>query len=433
MKKYFLLLFALFVNIFIISAQNKTELQFDDFISDCSNLEWPYPDSSVTIKIMQPLDHNNPDGPKYPQYIHIKHKDFSKPVVLHDRGYYARPNRTHELTKILQCNQVEIEHRFFSPSAPEEPIDWSKLDIEQAAEDQHRIAIALKKIYGGKWINTGGSKGGQAALFHEYFFPDDNDVTVAYVAPINRDMEDKRIPEYLADSISTKENRLRMLTYQRELLKRRDEIIPMLRREIEDNKYELVADINTCFEHSVFEMSFGWWQYKGEDIEEIPLPGATAEELYKPFKGNIGFFTKGAKKRVAPFNYQAYTEIGFYDYDTRPFKDLLIAVKNDFASNKPYFYDPYWSDPFDAAQIREVHDWLTNEAKEVIYIYGENDPWTATGIWPSGKTNSFRMTLKDGNHGASILKFKGEEREKILKALEKWLDLKIDREFIETL
>lgn len=281
-------------------SQDKIEVNFEDFLQECEDGVWGYDTLDITVKIMQPIDHDDPDGPKYPQYIHIKHKDFSKPVVLHDRGYYARPHRIHELTRILNCNQIEIEHRYFSPSAPEKPIDWTKLNIKQAASDQHRIAIALKKLYPSKWVNVGGSKGGQAALFHEYFFPQDNDATVAYVAPINRDMEDTRIPIYLADSISTKANRDRMLNYQRELLKRRDEIIPLLQKEIDDNKYELVSDINTCFEHSVFEVSFGWWQYKGENIEEIPLPGASAEELYKPFEGSIGFFTKGAKKRVAP-------------------------------------------------------------------------------------------------------------------------------------
>ena len=44
-------------------------------------------------------------------------------------------------------NQLSMEYRYFSPSRPE-PADWTKLNIEQAATDQHRITQALKaRIY----------------------------------------------------------------------------------------------------------------------------------------------------------------------------------------------------------------------------------------------------------------------------------------------
>ena len=430
MQKIKSIILVLFFSLSIF-AQHKDAIDLEKFLNDCKGGNWNYETNQITVKVMQPLDNNEPDGPKYPQYVHIKHSDFSKPVVLHDRGYYARPQRIHELTRILDCNQIEIEHRFFAPSAPEEPIDWTKLSIKSAADDQHAIVVAMKKLYKGKFVNVGGSKGGQAALFHEYFYPEDNDATVAYVAPINTDMEDRRITEYIKDSISTTSDRERMLNYQRELLKRREEIIPLFIKEVEDKNQTMIASVDSCFEHSVFEFAFGWWQYQKPDITKIPLPGATAEELYKPFEGTVDFFTVEGRDRVKPFNYQAYTQIGFYDYDTRPFKDLLIAVKNDFESNKPFFYDRTWSDPYDPEPLRKVSDWLTNEAENVIYIYGEFDPWSATGIWPSGKTNSFRMTEKGGNHGARITRFYGEDRERILTALEEWLDVKIDRSKVD--
>ena len=75
-----------------------------------------------------------------------------------------------------------MEYRFFTPSRPD-PADWSKLDIWQAASDQHRIFKALKKIYSKNWISTGGSKGGMTATYYERFYPRDMDGVVAYVAP----------------------------------------------------------------------------------------------------------------------------------------------------------------------------------------------------------------------------------------------------------
>ena len=428
MKKGYLLLIALLILFPVfVNAQEKgeKELKFLDEVSEMG--KWNFDSYEILLNFVQPVDHNNPEGEKFTQRVFIKHVDFDKPMVIHDRGYYARPGtQKTELARILNCNEVEIEHRYFAPSIPEN-VDWDYLTIEQAAADQHVIVQWLKKYYKGKFIATGGSKGGQTALFHEYFYPDDNDVVVPYVAPINLEMEDSRIWTYIYDSISTAENRKKMIDYQRALLERRDEIKPLVLQEIEEIGDTLLADYELCYEHAVMEFNFAWWQYGSGDISEIPDPSATVEELYKPFKGNIGFFLGNTRSRMDPFNYQAYTQIGFYCYSTTPFKDLLIAAKEDCSSNKPLFFDKLWDKPFDPEPMAKVHDFLVNKAERVIYIYGGNDPWSAPGVWPSGKTSSFRMTKKGGNHGTSILDFEGEDREKILTALEEWLDVKINR------
>ena len=58
------------------------------------------------------------------------------------------------------ANQISIEHRFFGESRPE-PADWSKCMIEQMAADQHAIIAALRTVYDGACLTTGGSKGGE--------------------------------------------------------------------------------------------------------------------------------------------------------------------------------------------------------------------------------------------------------------------------------
>ena len=102
-----------------------------------------------------------------------------------------------------------MEYRFFTPSRPK-PADWSKLDIWQAASDQHRIFKALKKIYGKNWLATGGSKGGMTATYYRRFYPNDMDGTVAYVAPNDvRNDEDSAYDDFF-EKVGTTECRDRL-------------------------------------------------------------------------------------------------------------------------------------------------------------------------------------------------------------------------------
>jgi len=77
--------------------------------------------------------------------------------------------------------------------------------------------------------------------------------------------------------------------------------------------------------------------------------------------------------------------------------------------------------------MRDVHSWLTNEGNNIIYLYGEVDPWSASAVEPAEKTNALMMVKKGGSHRIRIRDFKGKEREAILSALEEWLDVTIER------
>jgi len=425
-KKLFFTLLSIVIVAGILQAQENPQEELNLLEQIAAQGDFQFRNFEVVLEFPQPIDHNNPDGTKFKQRVFIKHKDFSKPVVFHTRGYFARPGSETELSKILNCNEIEVEHRYFAPSAPDS-IEWQFLTTAQAAADFHAVAQFLKQYYKGKWISTGASKGGQTALFQEYYYPEDADVVVAYVAPLNLAEEDERIPAYLADSISTPEARERMLNCQRALLERRDEIMPLVMKGLEESNTEFAGDPNVCYEYGVFETSFSWWQYGSGNFEDIPLPDASAEDLYKFLQNGITFFYKSFNDYFIPFNYQGYTELGFYGYDTTPFEDLLEYVDTDWASNRPFLVKEDWDISFNPEVMNNVHDFLMSEGNNIIYIYGEYDPWTSTGVWPNPETNAIRMTMPAGNHGTNILAFEGEEREKLISALEEWLDLKIDR------
>ncbi|NEE46489.1 aminopeptidase, partial [Streptomyces sp. SID8455] len=109
------------------------------------------------LKYTQPVDHRRPSRGTFQQRITVLHKDTARPTVFATSGYNVSTNPSRsEPTQIIDGNQVSLEYRFFTPSRPA-PADWTKLDIWQAASDQHRVFTALKKVYPKKWLATGGS------------------------------------------------------------------------------------------------------------------------------------------------------------------------------------------------------------------------------------------------------------------------------------
>lgn len=425
MKKF--KLFFLFVLTLIISinAQNQNEKFIKDIIEskdiDVTNFQF-------TLMIEQPMDHKDPSKGTFKQRVFVKHAGFDKPVVLHTRGYYARPGaKKHELSRILNCNEIEIEHRFFGPSTPDK-INWDVLTVENAANDHHRIVKLLKKYYTGKWINTGISKGGQTALLHRFYFPEDVDVTVAYVAPINLKENDERIYSFLEDSVSTAENREVVYKLQRALLERRDEIIPFIKKDIERQKLTFKMGFGLAYEMAVLESYFAYWQYKDGDVSKLPKPDGPVEDLYNFLKTNNTFmmFADQTNSLFMSAMVQNYKELGFYGYKTDGFEDLLRYAEGDFIDNKILLADSIKVE-FDGTAVNALNKWLKEEGNEIIYIYGGQDIWSATMFTPTDKTNALLMVKEGAAHGANIKSFKGENREKILTTLEEWLDLEIDR------
>lgn len=376
------------------------------------------------IFISQPIDHKNQKSKKFTQKIYLSHMDFSKPVVFVTEGYAANRNSKTELARILDANQIIVEHRYFGNSVPEN-LDWKYLTIEQAANDHHKIVELFKKLYNGKWVNTGVSKGGQTTLYHRYFFPNDVDVSVPYVAPVNLGQEDPRIYMFL-NSVGTEECREKIKKFQRAFLTKRDEVRTLLMKDAEQQNIQFAWDYDFVLEYMTLEYSFAFWQWGQTKCEEIPSPDASAEELYNHMKASnpLYFFTEQAMKDFGAFYVQAYNEVGYYGYDLAPFKDLLNEIKD--GSNIMLVPEGAKVE-YNCSSMQKVNTWLQKEASNILYIYGGNDTWSATSIQLLGENNCVKMVKRGGAHGTNIRSFEGEEKELIYSTLENWLGLKANR------
>lgn len=373
-------------------------------------------EEAYEIFITQPVDHNNPDGQTFKQQVFISYKDKCAPVILNLEGY-AADNRVQELSRMLNANQITVEHRYFGESVPD-PLDWQYLTIKQAADDHHKIVKLLKEYFDGDWISMGISKGGQTTYIHRYYYPDDVDVSVPYVAPLNFSRTDPRIHEFISEKVSTEECREKVLNFQKTVLKNKDELIPLWEEEVKDHEYSI--GLKEAFEYSVLEYSFAFWQWGNNSCEEIPGEDASNEDLIEHLIRNSPpeYFSDADIKKYEPFFYQAYVEIGYYDYDITSFGDLIEYVDG---GNQVF-------DPKDAELIynydlmKEINEWLKTKAEGMIFIYGEDDPWSATAVEIDENDEVAVKFLPEGNHRTRIKSFPEEEQEEIIEQIEEWLD-----------
>lgn len=247
MIRYSLVLFFALAFQFVFA---QSDLSFTDRLNDLEGIEVEAIESfdslyqTFKISIKQPIDHNNPEAGTFSQKVYLSHFDFNQPVVLVTEGYHARRNYLSEPAQFLNANQVIVEHRFFGESAPDS-LDWTKLTTFQAASDHHRIVELFKKIYPGKWLSTGISKGGQTTNYFRYYFPDDVTVSMPYVAPMNIEQEDPRINLFLR-TVGTPECRAKLLDFQRKLLAKEGEILPLLKRFKEQNNIDFPQSDGLC-------------------------------------------------------------------------------------------------------------------------------------------------------------------------------------------
>jgi hypothetical protein len=375
------------------------------------------------IFIDQPVDHFNPQSLRFEQKFYLSHIDKNLPVVIELDGYSVR-NRPNELSRILKCNQILVEHRYFGQSIPE-PFDWEYLDIRQTAEDQHRIISKFKEFYSGKWVSTGISKGGSTVIFHRRYYPDDVDASVAYVGPIARSIEDQRVYEFLKN-VSTPECRKRVYDFQIQIFENRDKYYPMFLEYAKEKEltYDLVGE-KAAFEYAILEYSFAYWQWNVDGCEKIPDENSNDEEIFEHFKKNSGveyFSDKDITENYA-FFYQAYKDYGYYAYETEPFKDYIRYADGQ----TPFFIPEGVNLIFNPEPMKDMSDWVSNEGDNFIFIYGGNDPWTSAGVCLTGKTNSIKMVHPEGSHRTRIKTFSAEDRELIYSKLEEWLDIEIER------
>lgn len=421
---YFVILF-----LFSLILQGQTDLEKSLFLLDdviFTKVDTPEGyEAAYKLMIRQPLDHTNPDKGYFYQKAYLSHRDNEAPTVIITEGYNRNSNRIYELTELIDGNQIDVEHRFYGESIPDS-MQYQYLNLEQATADLHRINQLFKQIYDGKWLSTGISKGGQTTIFYRYFFPDDVDVSVPYVAPLNIELEETRIYDFL-DTIGTEECRKKIYDVQYKILKSREQSLQMMKWYAKGANLDFeYLTFEEAFEYAVLEYPFSFWQWGGK-CEDIPDASADLEEMLDHFTNisDIGFFSDRDMTAYASHYYQAGSQMGYYSYETEEFKDLLKSLPSDSNPTAVFMPDKMEIN-FDNSLPIKVDAWIKEHGDEFIYINGANDTWSATSVKPNKERKAVWFNLVGKDHGQARIKNMTKAEKRLLEdTLEEWLEIEI--------
>ncbi|MEU2061819.1 S28 family serine protease [Streptomyces sp. NPDC013455] len=391
--------------------------------------EKPYPGYRYfVLNYTQPVDHRHPDRGTFQQRITVLHKDTSRPTVFYTSGYNVSttPSRR-EPTQIVDGNQVSLEYRYFTPSRPA-PADWSKLDIWQAASDQHRVFRALKQVYSANWLATGGSKGGMTATYYERFYPRDMDGVVAYVAPNDVVNEEDSAYDRFFARVGTKECRDRLNAVQREALVRRAALEKKYAAYAAENGYTFttIGSLDKAYEAVVLDYVWGFWQYSLlKDCASVPADAATAtdEEIWNSVDTISGFsaYTDQGLETYTPYYYQAGTQLGAPTIHFPHIEKGLVRYgyqppRNFVPRSIPMRFQPQ--------AMRDVDTWVRHHATHMLFVYGQNDPWGSERFrLGTGARDSYVFTAPGANHGANVAGLVPDEKSRATAAVLQWAGL----------
>lgn len=385
--------FLLFALLFVAAAAPaQTDLQQKlgriSAITETRPLESTRFSEKYVTYFTQPLDHRRPEKGSFRQRVIVSHVGFDRPTVIVTEGYGAayalNPKYREELSELLDANMIFVEYRYFLESTPE-PKDWQYLTAENSADDLHAVRNAFKSIYPGKWIATGISKGGQTTLLYRTFYPDDVDISVPYVAPLCYGVEDGRHEPFLR-KVSTPEDRKRIEDFQLEVLKRKAALLPRFEKYCDEKGLKFRAPVEEIYDYCVLEYSFALWQW-GTPVSSIPATTASDDEIFAHLLGisNPDYSSKGYLHRL-----------------------MLPEELKDM--------------PFDKTLSKKITKFLKENDPKMIFIYGQNDPWTAAGVtWLKGKKNIHVFVEPGGSHRARIGTLPEEEKKQVMELINEWL------------
>ncbi|WP_336215222.1 S28 family serine protease [Nonomuraea sp. LPB2021202275-12-8] len=376
------------------------------------------------LSFAQPVDHRHPRRGTFQQRLTLLHRSADAPVVLFTGGYGLPVNPTAsrtEPTQLLDGNQVSVEHRFFRSSRPA-PADWDDLTIWQEATDEHRIVQALKTVYSGRWIQTGASKGGMTSVYHRRFYPGDVDGVVAYVAPNDRlNPLDHEYDRFFA-AVGSESCRTALENVQREALQRRDRMVALLEADAARNGYTFTRTLGSAdrsFEMTILDTAWAFWQYaSAADCPAVPPVTATDEELYA-WIDNVaffGFYTDQGLEYYWPYYYQAATQLGWPDLEFRHLRGL-VRHRGLYQPNS--VLPAALRSRHDARPMLDVDHWVRTRSERMLFIYGENDPWSAERFTPN-RRDSHLYVAPGSNHGANISRLSEADRAAATATLRRW-------------
>ena len=372
----------------------------------------------------QPVNHLFPGKGNFAQRLTLLHRSLTSPMIVNTAGYdiSLTPSRS-EPTQVVDGNELTVEHRFFATSCPD-PVDWQDLTIFQAATDHHRVIQALKAVYGGRWLTTGRSKGGAAAVYHRRFYSTDVDGTVAYVAPNDVVNQHDRYAAFLDQVGSDPDCRQRVKEFQREALLRRNEIVPWMEDAAASQglTYGILGSAERALEFHVIDWAFGFWQLGGPQFcSLIPTSGDQTALFVGALDLVFGFvfYTDQGLTPFVPASFQAATQLGYPSLPESHLSDLLLFPGEDVPQSFLPSEVPLTN--FDQSAMLDIDRFVRVFGSELMFVNGQNDPWSAEPFTLGPRTSdSFVYLVPGANHGALLGQLPSDQQDEAFAVIRRW-------------
>lgn len=426
---------AIFLSADVLAQTDSTEFMKNlcalPGVSDVKKLETTRFPEKYVLKIRQNLDTDNAEAGTFNQRVIVGYVGEDRPTVIVTEGYNAdyamSPSYIEELSDLFDANMVFCEYRYFGESMPK-PTDWNFLTVENSLGDLHNVNTTFRKLFKGKWISTGISKGGQTTMFYRTYYPNDVDVSVSYVAPLNKSVEDGRHEPFLRDEVGTKKERKAVHNALLEMFKRKSSLVEMLEKKVKADGLNFNLPLDEIFDYELMEYPFAFWQW-GNPVSEIPSSKDSDEVWFEHLMKVSGPDYFSVPGRYLSFNMQALRELGYYGYEIDPdFKKYCsISSTKDYLRRLmiPESMGEWRNVSFDPTLYNKTVEYLKNNDPKHIFIYGEIDPWTASGVagWLdcSGKQNMRVYVQPRGSHKARIGNMPEDMKAEIMERLNGWL------------
>ena len=401
-----------------------------DCVSEVQPLETTCFKEKYVLKMEQQVDWKTSAKGTFGERIFVGINGLDKPTVIVTEGYSAsyglNPGYEEELSRLFDANVVLCEYRYFSQSVPV-PTNWDYMTVDNSLADYHHVRQVFGQLFKGKWISTGISKGGQTTMFYRATYPDDVDVSVSYVAPLNRAVEDGRHEKFLAKKVGTKEERKVIRQAMQELMRRKPELMKLFHAYCEENDYQFLMSEEDVYDYCVLEFPFALWQW-GTPVSSIPeLTSDEDDEVWFDCLMKVSspdYFAYPSP--FMPFDVQAAKELGYYGYSLKPIKKWTSLKSTKGYLKKMWLPDSLRKYDFDPALYKRTVKYLKKEDPKHIFIYGEIDPWSSSGVctWLNcKKKKNMRVYVQPrGSHKARINNMPERMKTEIINRLTNWLN-----------
>ena len=452
-------------------AHNKeriAELEALDGVKEVKEM-WSTPQYQEKYMVIfeQPLDWSDPSKGTFPQRVEVLINMNPRINVMETEGYCLNDKVSkfvdilsvqQETVSMFDGNYIDVEQRFFGDSRPADMDNegtkyWEYLTSANSANDYHKIYTELSKVLGDKWIAEGTSRGGLMCNVYGYYFPDDMDVYVAYVAPCSDGLDDDRFYSFVNTEIGetaygaeeAKRRRDLVTKFQVEAMRYKGENLRQFEKTLKKNTYVDGVSAGVLYDMVVLDAGVQFWQ-AGHDIEKITkvldMPDNSKKERKAKQKAVYKLLLSlqqpadWATDFVAfPYYVGTAKEYGQYHYDFSYLRKALkeeglentISVteemEENFLQNLVFNEEQRKEFVYDGCFRESLVDSMSVTNAKHMMIFGGTDPWISVGLIPDETANeNIKYFINpDYPHSSKMSNLPADSRKEALKIMSEWL------------